>query len=72
MLELESEWKEIRERLQTKAKTIKQQREELRDGRLSEDEEDFDFEEVEEEMRIEDVCTQTLLTAEQLEDLVSN
>lgn len=72
MLELESEWKEISENLKTKAKTIKQRREELRDGRLSEDEEDFDFEEVEEEMRIEDHCTQTLLTAEQLEDLVSN
>jgi len=72
MLELESEWKLIKERLVEKAKPIKTRREELRDGRLSEDEADFDFEEVEEEMRIEGVCTQTLLTKEQVEHLSSN
>jgi len=69
MRDRRNEWNKIREHLAERAQIIAARRIELRDGRLSEDEDEFDKVLQMEEIRKEHASARTLLSPEELETL---
>lgn len=72
MFDREQDWKTRIDGFKAKAAEIRKRREEIRGGRMSEDESEFDWEECEEEQRIASLSTEILLTAEELELLMGS